>query len=648
MLQFAASKQFAKMRLTVTVILILAGFAATAQKTELDLDPVTITATLKPQTNSQTGRNITVITGEQFNRLPVQSVDELLKYVPGVEVQQRGPAGSQADIVLRGGTFQQVLIILDGIRLNDPNTGHFNSYIPIAPAEIKQIEILKGAASAIYGSEAVGGVVHIITKTFAAKQNKASRSFTGAGSAGQYGLWSVNAGGSYQIKNTTLAAGILSNNADGQLQRGTHGFYHNTTASISASHYFNANWQLSLRSAYDRRYFSAQNFYTTFKSDTAAEAVETFWNQATLSYRKGKSAWITDAGFKKVMDKYAFNSGAAANKNFSRLFQTSSRYEHEFSKQASLITGIQFQGRSIRSNDRGNHELDQLAGFMVLNQTIGKHFFFSPAIRIDYAEGTGIEFVPQLNASYKVKQLQLRSSAGTTIRRADFTERFNNYNKVLVTSGSIGNPALEAERSFSYEAGADYFIKKEWKLSATVFRREQSQLVDWITTAYNAMPRKDNLSPAGTYALAQNIAKVNTSGLETDIQYNRNLERERQLYFSMGIVWLDSESSSGEPSFYISSHAKFMSNGTIVYNTPRYSVSVNGIYKTRAAQTASAINATVSKEYFLLNTRVAVFVVKQKASIFGQASNLFNTTYSDLLGAPMPGRWLVAGFNYHL
>src|ERR1044071_3542229 len=101
--------------------------------------------------------------------LPVHSLDELLRYLPGIEVQMRGPMGSQADIVLRGGTFQQVLVILDGLRLNDPNTGHFNSYIPIAPAEIDRIEILKGASYAIYGSEAVGGVISIFSKTFAAK-----------------------------------------------------------------------------------------------------------------------------------------------------------------------------------------------------------------------------------------------------------------------------------------------------------------------------------------------------------------------------------------------------------------------------------------------------------------------------------------------
>ncbi len=448
------------MKLPLSAIFSLLSFYAAAQQTGSTLDPVTVTATLKSQTASTTGRNITVISGEMFNNLPVQSLDDLLKFIPGIEVQQRGPAGSQADIVLRGGTFQQVLIILDGVRINDPNTGHFSAYVPIAPSEIDHIEILKGAASAIYGSEAVGGVIHIITKTFAAKKDIAKKELAASITGGQYGLWSVNAGGLYQNKNTTISGGILLNNAGGQPQRDINGFYHNNTASFSVSRFFNKYWQLSLRSAYDRRYFSAQNFYTTFKSDTAKEAVETFWNQASLVYRKSKNAWITDAGYKHSFDDYAFNSGSAPNKNFSNLFQLASRFEHSFNAATSLTSGVQFQDKTIISNDRGNHSLGQFAAFIILNQAIGKHFFVSPALRLD-----NNELIPQLNAAYKLPHFQLRASAGKTIRQADFTERYNNYNKILVTSGSIGNPDLDAERSFSYETGADYFLGNTLKIA---------------------------------------------------------------------------------------------------------------------------------------------------------------------------------------
>ncbi|MFL5811203.1 MAG: TonB-dependent receptor, partial [Flavisolibacter sp.] len=208
-------------------ICLLSAQALLAQEKESDLDPVTITTSLVTEKISQTGRNVFVIKGEKFAELPVHSIDELLRYLPGVEMQARGPMGSQSDIVIRGGTFQQVLVILDGLRLNDPNTGHFSSYIPISPAEIDRIEILKGASSAVYGSEAVGGVIHIITKTFASKNGVAKSDVLAQLTAGEYDLFSLNAGGYYNNGKTVLSAGILSNNTTGQPQRGTRGSLYN-------------------------------------------------------------------------------------------------------------------------------------------------------------------------------------------------------------------------------------------------------------------------------------------------------------------------------------------------------------------------------------------------------------------------------------
>ncbi len=173
------------------VLCILACLRISSNGQEIVLDPVTITSSMLEKRASETGRNIQIIKGDYFNRLPVNSLDELLRYVPGVEVQARGPMGSQSDLVLRGGTFQQVLVILDGLRLNDPNTGHFNSNIPIVPSEIERIEVLKGASSAIYGSEAVGGVIHIISKSFASRGSSKDSSQVEA-SAGGRTVWIVD------------------------------------------------------------------------------------------------------------------------------------------------------------------------------------------------------------------------------------------------------------------------------------------------------------------------------------------------------------------------------------------------------------------------------------------------------------------------
>ncbi|HZG24494.1 MAG TPA: TonB-dependent receptor [Chitinophagaceae bacterium] len=608
-----------------------------------ELDPVTITASIQPVSVSATGRNILIIKGEQFSRLPVNSIDELLRYLPGIEVQMRGPMGAQSDIVMRGGTFQQVLVIIDGIRINDPNTGHFNSYIPIAPAEISRIEVLKGASSAIYGSEAVGGVIQIITKSFAAKKGQQEKQLNVQSAIGEYGLWNSQFGGFYNNGNTAVSGGLLTNNAKGQPQRGTRGYFNNTTASVSVNQHLNEYLNIAVRSAYDQRDFAAQNFYTTFASDTAKEKVTSNWNHLRLAYAKANHSFTFDAGYKKVNDQYQYNPVSIANSNKSRLVQALVIYNWKKTEKTALSAGGQYLNKMINSNDRGNHKLNQAGAFLILNQRFGERLHVNPALRADWNERSGFELVPQISLSYKVKKLSFRGSAGKTTRDADFTERFNNYNKALVTGGSIGNPDLEPEQSISYEAGADYLAAKNLKLAVTFFQRNQNEVIDYVPTPFAEMPRQVNLRPGGSYALAKNIGEVTTRGLELDLQYSRQMQNEQQLWMALGLTTLKSESDNGTPSFYLSSHAKFLGNASINYTARWLTVSANAIYKVRKEAAATPIMAAISRNYFVLNLMGQATFSKNRAGVFIQLNNAFNKRYSDLLGSQMPGRWLIGG-----
>jgi iron complex outermembrane receptor protein len=612
--------------------------------TNIELDPVAVTAALSPQKVSRTGRNVFVIEGERFRQLPVHSIDELLRYLPGIEVQMRGPAGSQSDIVLRGGTFQHVLVIIDGVRVNDANTGHFTSYIPISPAEIERIEVLKGASSAIYGSDAVGGVIHVITKAFAAKPLKKAMAVQAQGTVGQYELLNANIGLLATREKSLFNGGFLTNNADGQQQRGIKGYYHNKTASLSYGQFFGSKWHLALRTSWDERDFAAQNFYTSFASDTATEKVKTSWSQAQLSYFGTKHRLQFDIGYKFLEDRYLFNKQSIANLNKSYLMQGLLTDEWQISQSSTLTSGMQYVNKRISSNDRGKHDVDQAAVFAILQQKIGEHFSVSPGLRLDWNEISDFQLVPQINLSYYLDKLQFRGSAGRTIRDADFTERYNNYGKALVTSGRVGNPWLITESSFSYEAGADYFATKSVKIGSTFFQRYHHDLIDYVNTPYAEMPRKDNLSPTGVYALAKNIAKVTTTGVELDIQVSKKLNAHQSLWATMGATWLESISSNAVPSLYVSSHAKWLLNFNTQYTYKWLSIDINGLYKKRQPQSVpNPAIAPVSPDYFVLNGKVAAAFLKNKLSVFFQADNVFDRNYTDLLGSQMPGRWLMAG-----
>lgn len=632
------------------LLLLTASATTTAFSQEIELDGVTITSALIEKRASETGRNIVIIKGSQFQNLPVHSIDDLLRFVPGVEIQARGPMGSQSDITLRGGTFQQVLVLLDGMRLNDPNTGHFSSYIPLAPAEIERIEILKGPSSAIYGADAVGGVVHVITKTFAAQQQGITKtSANGQLALGEYGFNNITAGIAHTKNKFSVSGGVLINNAEGVQQRGTKGFIHNSSVSASAKYHINNNWSVAYRLAYDRRNFGAQNFYTTFLSDTAREKVATWWQQLRVAYQKGNHRLTIDASYKTLDDDYRFSSRAIANNNESKLAQVLAAHQYNFTPQTILTTGFNYQQKIIKSNDRGDHSLFLAAPFVSLVQKIGEHIFIQPSLRVEMVQHNDPELVPQLTASYKANQWQFRVSGGKTIRDADFTERFNNYNKPLVTGGRIGNPDLQAEHSWSYEAGADWFYNNKLKISATVFQRQHSRLIDYVNTAYADMPRKENLSPVGTYALAKNIAKVNTSGLETDIQYTQPISSKQQLAVNAGFIWLSSKSSNNTASLYVSSHARVLTNFSVQYNVCNFSLAVTGLYKHRKPDaTIGGINAKLTADYFIMNARLSYALLKNRLSFFVQADNVFDRSYSDLLGAIMPGRWAMGGVKFNL
>ncbi|TAD85804.1 MAG: TonB-dependent receptor [Bacteroidetes bacterium] len=633
-----------KQYLALCVAVLLMGHIL-AQDTTNTLDPVTITAGIQPILASQTGRNMLVLDGRQFDKLPVNSLDELLRYVPGIEVQARGPMGAQSDIIIRGGTFQQVLIILDGIKLNDPLTGHFNSYIPIAPAEIDRIEVLKGAASAIYGTEAVGGVVHIITKSFGRTTKK--HTANAQVMAGEYGLLNVQAGGTYAGPKSMISAGVLSNHATGQPQRGTRGFFDLTTASASWSTALNTKWTLAARLAYDRRSFAAQNFYTSFASDTATETVKTWWNHAQASYKTNKLNWQTSVGYKAVDDNYKFNRALTPNQNNSSVLQMLSTLDVKWGKTGTLTVGGQYVQKEIQSNDRGNHAVWQNGIFAIWHQQVGKLLYINPALRFDYNSRSGGQWVPQLNVAYHLKPVQLRGSVGRTIRDADFTERFNNYNRTGLRSGSIGNPDLTAETAWNWELGADWRLGNAFKLATTFFERQQRNLIDFVTTPYANMPRQQNLVPGGLYALASNIGAVQSRGLEADLQWHKLFGNGHSLQANLGLLWLKSQLPSGkEPGFYISSHARFLTNWSVVYKYKWLIMSLNGVYKTRAERAAtSPLILPVSPRYMVANARVETRI-KTKIGLFLQVDNVGNVRYSDILGSVMPRRWAMAGLKW--
>ena len=145
-------------------IIVPAGNTIAAEDDSVTLQEVEVTATRAPLTSGQAVRMVTVLTREDIQAAPVQSVNDLLKYAAGVDVRQRGPIGAQTDISIRGGTSEQITILLNGINICDPQTGHNTFDVPVDISDIVRIEILEGPAGRAYGTSSLLGAINIVTK----------------------------------------------------------------------------------------------------------------------------------------------------------------------------------------------------------------------------------------------------------------------------------------------------------------------------------------------------------------------------------------------------------------------------------------------------------------------------------------------------
>jgi iron complex outermembrane receptor protein len=517
--------------------------------------------------------------------------------------------------------------------------------MPVTPSEIERIEIIKGPAAAMYGSEAVGGVINIITKTFFRFKKEKSKLITTGISTGEYGLTNTNLGLYKSNPKINYALGVLSNNADGQILRSQkRGYFYNHTFSGSANIPLGKNWLAGIQSSFDSRDFAAENYYTTFTSDTATEKVKTWWSHTKLKRTKNNKTDQIDFTYKKTNDFYLYNPASIANENESNL----SRFQYIHTKsnpnKFDYVYGLLLENKKIISNDRGNHSNNHAAAFASAVYHY-KNLNINGGLRLVNDQNYGNEILPQLNLSYQLNQITLRAGAGKAIRAADFTERFNNYNKALVKGGSVGNPDLMAEKSWSYEVGSDFNLK-ELKINTTAFYRNQTSLIDFVNTPYSEIPRNTNLSPTGTFNYAKNIKTVNTRGIEIEANYSKVIKKSFKISLSASMSIIDSKTSDSIPSYYILSHAKKIIQQTLILNYKNIQASFNSIYKERSTQAASKINATLEKSYWLCNLKMQYGI--NKANIFITINNIGDIKYSDLLGSQMPGSWLTGGFSVNI
>lgn len=634
------------------------AFFSVALFAQTSLDSVLVFATRLAVKKHESGKNITILTAKEINEFPITSVDELLSYVCGINLNSRGGFGVQADIGMRGSTFSQVLVLVDHQRINDGLTGHFNSNIPIPLSEIHHIEIVRGSATASYGADAVGGIIHIKTKTYEGLSSKEDNEFNGNIAFGQHNLTQTDVGFRSQGKYVGYSVSMKSSQSSGE-QLANPNFLNHTLGDSLYNNYFdlktytaavtyrnNKHWKVYARGGVEHRDFGAKYFYSANRFDEASEKINTYWTQAAVEHDKNGGKTSLNIGYRYNQDSFIFNPSLARNSHITQRLNTTLSHTTNFAN-IPVSFGVQSDFNSIVSNDRGNHSIVSYAAYFLTHYKIQK-LNVNAGLRLEHSDKIGYQLAPQINVSIPHYLYVFRASAGRSIRQADFTERFNFYLKDNTPGGfSIGNPDLTAESAYTVDFGVDAHIAKKLKITTTFFARKSTNLIDYTLTNSSDIQNLINLQDSTDYLYAKNIAESSTFGNEFSLTYTTKL-RLVVVDYLLNYTYLQTQVPIGVVSKYIANHPVHMLNGGVTIYYKRFTCNLGGTFIVRDIDVLPAIGGKVKNKYSIANIKLSYAARNANVKLFVTARNLLDTKYQEILGAQMPGRWILAGIGWNI
>jgi len=609
---------------------------------EKELDEVTVTASLVELNANQAARLVTVITKQEIDRAPVQSVQDLLNYAANIDVLQRGGHGVQADISIRGGSFDQTAILLNGINLSSPHTGHYSFDIPINLSDIERIEVIHGPSSLTYGASAFAGGINIITKK--SPDYKAY----GRVEAGGNNLYGVEAKGVLQnsVATTQLSAGY--NTSDGYVKNSDYDILNllwQTRLNIEKS-------KVDIQLGYNDKKYGANTFYTPAYPNQYDET-ETYL--FSVSGETGdKLKFIPKVYWTRHNDCFQLVRGDASEVPYN--YHRSDVYGANLNIQYHSVLGITSFGSEFRnegilstvlgkpmenpkgrykvSDDRTNvsFALEHNILFDNMTLSLGVLANYNTALKDDY------KFYPAINASYRVlDNLKMYASWNKSMRMPTFTDLYYN------TKTHSGNANLNPENSEAVEIGFRY-SNNIFKANISGYYMEGENLIDWVK--YNPDTKWQSI----------NLAKVYKTGIETDIKFYLHqilniLHPETTLQLGYARLHQHSKDNSGElSSNYMLNYLR--DKFTAQINLPVYKgVSLYGAFRWQDRmgdfikyENGDQGKRTAYAPFSVLDLKINWKLKDLEMNI--SANNLYNTRYYDLGNIPQAGFWLSGGVSY--
>ena len=647
---------------------IVTDSTAVSTARELLLDEVSVTGSRAPLTNSQAARMVTVLERADIQQAPVQSINDLLKLAVGVDVRQRSPIGAQTDISIRGGTQEQIIILLNGINICDPQTGHNTLDLPCDLSDILRIEILEGPAARIYGTSSLVGAINIVTSSGEGRLVKGEgRNVSIRTEGGSYGYANIafkytpithhpspitlhqtpftnSLSASYSRSDGYSRARSGSLNSD---YSGAKAFYQgqyrkDDNLSInwhfgiadkgwgSSTSYASPKWQA------DDQYEHTTKLTAALQSTLSLGAVSLhptlYWNQHQDRYE----------GYRNQPDLLPFNY----NRTDVVGLQLDTHFDWALGRTA---LGAELRNENLVSTNLGEplshphaiHGTDR-DYTLGLNRTnisayaehnvLLQHLTISAGmvvVKNTWADMNptiypGIDATLRLGSHWK-----LHASYNTSLRMPSFTEM---YYKL---QGYKADPHLKPEEMSAIELGASLH-QSPFALQLTLWKHHGKNMIDWVMD-----------TRLGDNAVWQSVnhTRLNSYGLEAAATIHYRLST---INLSYGYIHQEKDLETGLVSQYAMEYLrhKFVA-GIRIPLVSHLMLNADLRWQDRVGQYTD-FDGTICdyKPYWLVDARLTW--QKPSYELYLKANNLFDTHYRDYGLVPQPGRWLIAGFATRL
>ena len=604
-----------KYKISILILFIFQGIFSQDLSSDQKLEEVVVSTLKVKLPFSKDFRSIIIIGSKEIQNSTANNVSDLLQQTVGIDVRRRGAGGVQGDLYIRGGGFDQTLLLIDGMKMDNAQTGHHTLNMVLPLYLIERIEIIKGPAARIYGQNAFTGAINIVTKDIVGKMNKANVNFREI---------SV---GSYEQKNISISSSVVADQFKSLLSISTNrsdGYRHNTD--FINNNYFikttlkTKNSPIDVITSFSSRKFGANGFYA---SPSATEQYEE--TQASLlgfsTVLKSKNLIIKPRFYwKRGQDEYIYiRENPSVYRNLHKINKISAEFNAAYSSKLGVTGfGVDLSNVNISSNNLGKHDRTTLNFFAEHNFSFFDHnLSVSPGIAISYFSDISlspVHFFPGIDIGYYLNSdIKIYSNIGKTYRIPTYTDLYYSDRT------TVGNVDLNPEHAISTELGFKYNIKS-FDFSAAIFSRKSKNIIDYVKKDENDLWK------------ATNIGSLNTTGFELDLLYKFLSTDTSFNSLSLGYSNLKDDNYVSNINYSKYSLNSIKNHFISKLNLNYKKISLNTVFK--YAERSDGVN------YCVLDSKISY------KAFFISVYNLFDERYSETNLVPMPGTNVLLGFTF--